>query len=57
LPGSAGTSSEVALAVHYGRAVAAFVDARSDIPGLPDEVPAFATLAEVQDFVLRAPGM
>jgi len=51
LPGSSGTSSEVALALRYRRPVAAFVDARTDIPALPGEVPAFDTLAQVQDFV------
>jgi len=57
LPGSAGTSSEVALAVRYRRPVAAFVDARTDIPGLPDDVPAFATLGDVQAFVRGALGI
>jgi uncharacterized protein (TIGR00725 family) len=54
LPGSSGTSSEVALAVRYRRPVVAFVDARTDIPGLPDEVVAFDTLGGVQDFVRGA---
>jgi uncharacterized protein (TIGR00725 family) len=53
LAGGAGTSSEVALAVRYGRPIVAFVEARSDIPALPAEVPAVATLAEVQDFLQR----
>ena len=53
LPGGPGTSSEVALAVRYRRPIAAFLDKRSDIPVLPDEVPAFGTLEEVQDFVRR----
>jgi uncharacterized protein (TIGR00725 family) len=52
LPGGAGTASEVGLAVRYARPVAAFLDRRSDIPGLPPEVPVFATLAKVQAFVL-----
>jgi uncharacterized protein (TIGR00725 family) len=56
LPGGRGTSSEVALALRYGRPVAAFIDARSDIPALPDEVPALRTLAAVQDFVRDALG-
>lgn len=38
LPGSAGTASEMALAVRYGRPVVAYVGDRSEIPGLPDEV-------------------
>jgi uncharacterized protein (TIGR00725 family) len=51
LPGGTGTSSEVELALRYGRPIAAFIDRRSDIPGLAAEVPALATLAQVQDFV------
>lgn len=54
LPGGAGTASEVALALRYGRPIAAFVDERSDIPGLPTGVPVLHTLAEVQDFVRHA---
>jgi uncharacterized protein (TIGR00725 family) len=53
LPGGPGTASEVALALRYRRPIAAFVDQRSDIPDLPDEVPALATLPEVQAFVRR----
>jgi uncharacterized protein (TIGR00725 family) len=53
LPGGAGTASEVALALRYGRPIAAFLDRRSDIPELPDEVPVFDALADVQDFVRR----
>jgi uncharacterized protein (TIGR00725 family) len=51
LPGGHGTASEVALALHYRRPIAAFLDQRGDIPDLPDAVPVFGTLAEVQDFV------
>jgi len=53
LPGGAGTSSEVALAVRYRRPIVAFIDKPSDIPALPGEVAAVATLCEVQDFVQR----
>ncbi len=53
LPGGAGTSSEVMLARRYRRPIIVFVDARSEIPALPDDVPAASTLAEVQDFVRR----
>jgi uncharacterized protein (TIGR00725 family) len=53
LPGGAGTASEVALALRYRRPIAAYLDDRADIPNLPPEVPALATLAEVQAFVLR----
>ena len=38
LPGSAGTASEVALAVEYGRPVLAFLEDRTELIGLPDEV-------------------
>jgi hypothetical protein len=33
------------------------VEARTDIPQLPDAVPVLGTLAEVQDFVRRSLGM
>lgn len=51
LPGSAGTASEVSLAVRYGRAVAAFLDSRDQLPGLPSDVPVYSDFAEVQRFV------
>ena len=53
LPGGAGTASEVALAVRYGRPIAAYLDDRSEIPALPADVPLLATLAEVKEFVRR----
>jgi uncharacterized protein (TIGR00725 family) len=56
LPGSDGTASEVRLAVRYGRPVVAFVEARSDIPQLPDVVPATADLEGVKRFVREALG-
>ena len=58
LPGGAGTSSELWLAVRYARPCVAFVTDRSQIPGLPDEVPCVASLAGVVAFVLGhvAPG-
>jgi uncharacterized protein (TIGR00725 family) len=56
LPGGVGTASEVALALRYGRPVAAYVDARTDIPQLPQAVPMLGALAEVQDFVRRSLG-
>jgi hypothetical protein len=52
LPGGAGTASEAALAVRYGRPIAAYVDERADIPDLPAAVPVLTSLAEVQEFVL-----
>lgn len=56
LPGGPGTASEVALAIRYGRPIAAFVDARTDIPQLPEAVPMLGTLADVQSFVRRCLG-
>jgi acetyl-CoA carboxylase alpha subunit len=41
------------LARRYRRPIIVFVDTRSEIPALPDDVPAASTLAEVQDFVRR----
>jgi len=38
LPGSAGTASEVALALKYNRPLAAFLKTREEIPGLPENV-------------------
>jgi uncharacterized protein (TIGR00725 family) len=53
LPGGAGTASEVALALTYRRPIAAFLDDRSQIPGLPAEIPVFSALADVQAVVRR----
>jgi uncharacterized protein (TIGR00725 family) len=52
LPGGEGTASEVALAVRYGRPIAAYLDDRSEIPDLSADVPVFSALVEVQAFVL-----
>jgi len=51
LPGGAGTASEAALAVAYGRPIVAFLASPDELPGLPDRVPVCARLEEVQDFV------
>lgn len=51
LPGNSGTSSEVALALSYGRPIVAFVDGRDQIPDLSHEVPIRATLEAVSAFV------
>lgn len=51
LPGSHGTASEVHLARRYSRPVAAFLQRRDEIPGLPDEVPVCGTLAEITEFI------
>ncbi|MEE9142044.1 MAG: molybdenum cofactor carrier protein [Gammaproteobacteria bacterium] len=57
LPGSAGTSSEVQLALRYGKPLVAFVHSRDDIPGLSSEVPVAPTLDDVQDFVTSTLGL
>ena len=51
LPGGAGTSSEVGLALNYGRPVAAYVDHRTDIPDLPSEIVTTARLEEITAFI------
>ena len=53
LPGSLGTSSEVSLALHYGRPLIALVHNRSDIPNLEKQVGATEDLDEVKEFVRR----
>ena len=53
LPGGAGTSSEVRLALQYARPCVAFVTDRSQILGLPEEVRSVSTLEEVAAFVLE----
>lgn len=54
LPGGAGTASEVALAVAYGRPVIAFLDSPSRIPGLPEDIPVARALEDVVAFVRGA---
>lgn len=54
LPGSAGTASEARLALHYGRPSIAYLDARADLPGLPDAIPVEAEFARVEAFVRDA---
>jgi uncharacterized protein (TIGR00725 family) len=51
LPGGAGTASEVALALRYGRPVIAFVGCRDEIPDLPASVRAEGDLERVEEFV------
>lgn len=53
LPGGMGTSSEIRLALRYGRPVVAFVDRRGDIPDLAPEVRAVSDLAGISAFILR----
>ena len=54
LPGSAGTASEARLALHYGRPSVAYLDARADLPGLPDAIPVEPAFARVEAFVRNA---
>lgn len=54
LPGSDGTSSELRLAVRYGRPTIAFVNDRSDILSVPRSVRDTSDLEEVKRFVLDA---
>jgi predicted Rossmann-fold nucleotide-binding protein len=56
LPGGAGTASEVALALDYGRPVIAYLDADNAAPGLPEAVVRTDELTAVQRFVLEALG-
>ena len=56
LPGSAGTASEVALAIEYGRPVLAFLGDRAEITGLPDGVPSFGDIDAVVEFLREALG-
>ncbi len=51
LPGSAGTLSEIALAVRYGRPIAAYLEDRAEMPDVPQEVPIIGDLAGIQNFV------
>ncbi len=51
LPGGPGTASEVALAVKYRRPVAAYLEDRSELPGLPETVTVTITLEEVESFL------
>jgi uncharacterized protein (TIGR00725 family) len=54
LPGGAGTSSEVALAIAYRRPVVAHIADRTDIPGLAGTVPVAPDLDGVARFVRDA---
>ncbi len=54
LPGSAGTASEAKLAVRYGKPSIAYLDARADLPDLPDAIPVEPDFARVEAFVRDA---
>ena len=51
LPGGAGTASEVALALEYGRPLVAYLHDRADITGLPDQALVEPDFQRVQAFV------
>ena len=54
LPGSAGTASEARLALRYARPSIAHLDARADLPGLPDAIRVEPEFARVEVFVRDA---
>jgi len=61
LPGGSGTLSEVELALQYGKPTLAFLHAPEELPGLPDAVPIFHCIEDLetalrQKQVLRRPG-
>lgn len=51
LPGGAGTSSEVALALSYQRPIICYLDSRAEIPDLPLAATVCASFDELQQFV------
>jgi uncharacterized protein (TIGR00725 family) len=51
LPGGPGTSSEVRLALRYGRPLVAWLESRREMADLDPEAPVRSTLREVQGFV------
>lgn len=51
LPGSAGTASEVTLALRYGRPIVAYLDRRGEIPGIPEEVRVEKDFERVKRFI------
>lgn len=53
LPGSAGTASEVILALHYRRPLIAFLESRQQIAGLPAQTLVEPDLDKVKRFVLE----
>ena len=53
LPGGAGTASEIALALRYGRPVLAYLGAAGTIDGERPRIPIASELQQVEDF-LRA---
>lgn len=56
LPGSWGTRSEVELALRYQKPLVAYLQAASEIPDLPRDVPVLSSLEHVKAFVREALG-
>lgn len=56
MPGGEGTRSETELAIRYRKPLVAYLDTRTEIPGLPESVNVCAKLASVQEFVRKALG-
>jgi len=54
MAGGAGTRSEARLALRYRRPVVAYLANRSEVPGLPAEIPLATSLSAVQRFVRAA---
>lgn len=52
LPGSAGTASEVTLALHYHKPVIAYISNRDQIVGLPADAAIEPDLEKVKEFVV-----
>ena len=57
LPGSAGTASEARLAVRYRTPTVAWLDDRSDVTGLPADVPVVKDLGDVKKFIAEHAGI
>lgn len=51
LQGDAGTASETRLALRYEKPLIAWLESRTQIPGLDPEIPVTADFAEVKEFV------
>ncbi len=51
LPGGAGTASEVALAVRYGRPIIVYLECDEGMAEISDDVPSTTSLAELKRFV------
>ncbi len=54
LPGSVGTASEARLSLHYGKPSIAYLDARTEVPDLPNAILVESQFARVEAFVRNA---